>query len=166
MRKAPPSRPSPLDLTPILGLVAILIPMLLMAYIPHVLATIDTRVPAICGGCGEVDPEIEVVPTVHLSEQGLRLEQVVVTSGASPGELTLPCTGTCREAGDYDWGGMQDALAKTRAETSSTGRLTIVVSNDVVYDVVVNTMDACRERLLDDGSLQSLYPHATLGSAG
>lgn len=33
--------------------------------------------------------------------------------------------------------------AKPRAETSGTGRLTIFVSNNVVYDVVVNTMDAC-----------------------
>ena len=166
MRNADKSRRSALDLTPVLGLVAILIPMLLMAYMPHVLAAIETRPPDICIDCDESDAARPVIPTVHLSEHGLRLEQVVVSPGTPPAELALPCSGACRTAADYDWAGLQDALANTRAETSGSGVVRIVVSDDLVYEVVVNAMDACRERIHADGSRQLLYPDPLLASAG
>ena len=70
MRRPPSTRRDPLDLTPILGLVAILIPMLLMAYLPHALATIETHVPAMCASCTDTDEAVPVVPTVHVTEQG------------------------------------------------------------------------------------------------
>jgi len=166
MRRPSSTRRDPLDLTPILGLVAILIPMLLMAYLPHALATIETRVPAMCASCTDTDEAVPVVPTVHVTEQGLRLEQVVVTSGTDPDALELPCADTCRHAGDYDWAGLQEALATTRTETTGTGGVTIIVSDVVAYEVLVETMDACRERVHEDGTREPLYPHPTLGAAG
>lgn len=133
---------------------------------PHVLVAIETWLPAICMDCDKSDAEPPVIPTVHFSEHGPRLEQVVVSAGTPPAELALPCAGACRTAADYDWAGLQDALANTRAETSGTGAGKIIVSNDVAYDVVVIAVDVCRERVHADGSRQLLYPAPILGSAG
>lgn len=165
-----PSAKKPLpqvNLTPVLGLVTILIPLLLMAYAPEVLAVIDSDVPSLCtAGCDEADHSEPVTPRVRVTAAGLELAEVVVEPGAPVGETTLPCGGPCRSADDYDWTGLQDTLARTLTETDSTGSVAIVPTDDVPYDVVVETMDACRERLHPDGTREPLYPRPMLGSAG
>jgi len=166
VRKLHQTQTPTINLTPILGLVAILIPLLLMAYLPHALAVIDTEVPAICGGCTVEDEPPLIVPKVQISRTGITLDQVVVEPGAAPRQTELPCAHTCKSAADYDWSGMQDALARTRAETNGNGGVTIIVADDVSYEVLVDTMDACRERLHTDGTREPLYPHPTLDAAG
>lgn len=164
MRHSVPPRPTPVDTTPILGLVAILIPMLLMAYAPQVLAVIDSEVPSLCAArCGEGGPA-QVMPKLTLTARGVTLEQVVAHPGAALGTSELPCAGACRTADDYDWAAVQDILAATRAETDGSGEVFILPTDDVPYETVVEAMDACRERTTPDGSTEALYPYPVLGA--
>lgn len=166
MRKPPQPRAHSVDLTPVLGLVAILIPMLLMAYTPHVLAVIESDPPSLCAGdCTGGEAE-QVVPVVTVSRMGLILSDVVVESGTPTTSTDLPCAGSCQSAADYDWSALQDTLALTRDETTSTGTVTIVPAGEISYDVVVAALDACRERIHPDGTREPLYHQPRLGSAG
>jgi len=166
--RKPVQNPRPeVNLTPVLGLVAILIPMLLMAYAPQVLAVIDSEPPALCGGSCAAEPgEESVTPRVLLTARGITLEDVVMETGEDPSKAELPCTGACRTADDYDWEAVQEALALTRAETEGSGQVAIVPTDDVPYDVVVQSMDACRERVFADGTTEPLYPFPVLGALG
>jgi hypothetical protein len=103
---------------------------------------------------------------VQITAAGIALEQVVVETGAAPDQTELPCSNMCRTASDYDWAGLQDVLARTRAETNGTGGVTIVVSDNLSYGILVNAMDACRERVHADGTAERLYPHPTLAAEG
>ena len=158
-----PVRPQ-VDLTPVLGLVAILIPMLLMAYMPHVLSQIETTPPAI--SCCDKSTEDEVVvPRVQLTAEGFKLAAVIAEPGGEPDALELPCESGCRGTADYDWDGLQEVLLRTRRDTLSSGVVTILPDERVEYELVVATMDACRERRLDSGESELLYPSPRLASA-
>jgi hypothetical protein len=140
--------------------------MLLMAYTPHVLAVIESAPPSLCAGdCNGGDAE-EVVPVVTVSRAGITLSDVVVESGTPTTSTDLPCARSCRSSADYDWSALQDTLALTRDETTSTGTVTIVPTDEIPYDVVVEALDACRERIHADGTREPLYPQPRLGSAG
>ena len=167
MRKPMKSPDTHVNLTPVLGLVAILIPMLLMAYAPQVLAVIDSEPPALCAAnCSGGDASEVVTPTVKVTAKGMVLTDVVMAPGAGVTTTELPCAGRCRSADDYDWKGLQDALSRTREETEGTGEVAIIPTDDVAYDVLVETMDACRERVYADGTREDLYPRPILGAAG
>lgn len=169
MSKQPRSpRTTNVDTTPVLGLVAILIPMLLMAYAPQVLAVIDSDAPRICASCGDGSHSEVVTPVVRLHAGGLTMESVRVLDGPEEGSLgrfDLACEGRCRSVDAYDWDRMQDVLAETAATTEGTGSVSLVAADDVPYEVVVRAMDMCRARSLDNGDEQVLYPHPTLGAS-
>jgi hypothetical protein len=164
MRTPAKSRTPDLNLTPVLGLVAILIPLLLMAYAPHVLAVIDSEPPSLCGASCAASTDDLVTPRVVVTGRGLVLENVVVTSGEPVTRQEVPCEGQCRSVDDYDWQTLQQTLARTRAETDGTGQVTILPAEDASYELLVETMDACREWRHDDGTVEPLYPRPTFGT--
>lgn len=154
------SRSANVDTTPILGLVAILIPLLLMAYAPQVLAVVDTNLPAVCSGCPTPsDDDPPVVPTIVLQSTGVELRQVVVPGSADATVQATPvvllCTGQCAAPSDYPWTEVRAHLESTRQQTPSRGEIQVGAEEDVSYDLLVAAMDVARE----SEALGVMYPY-------
>lgn len=140
----------PLDLTPIMGLVAILIPLLLMAYRPAELALIDTSLPAICAtGCDRVEGEPRIVtPSLAITAQGFvvgGLAEVPDLETDEAGRVHLPCTsGACAGSETYDTQALTALLGAVKDAYPDSTSITLVPDGRVPYEVVVRAMDASR----------------------
>lgn len=161
---------SPLDLTPILGLVAILIPLLLMAYRPAELAMVDTVLPAICAAdctTGGEDPRV-VTPALQISTEGYVLTGLSEVPGlvqVEAGRLVLPCLGgTCAGGEGYDTEGLTRTLTLAKDAYPDSQNITLVPDGHVAYAAVIQAMDASREvsreALAEAG--RPLFPYTTV----
>ena len=158
-----------MDLTPIMGLVAILIPLLLMAYGPAEVVVIDTSIPAICSGActGEPEPEI-VTPHIRIDRTGF----VVGGLAAVPdleldeqGQFHLPCAGGgCSEPGAYALVALNNLMSTAKDAFPDSTAVTLVPTGAVPYEVLVGTMDATREALpmSEGGERRALFPYPTI----
>jgi len=158
-----------MNLTPIMGLVAILIPLLLMAYGPAEIAVIESSLPAFCAGSctGAAEPEV-VTPHVRIDRTGF----VVGGLAAVPdleldedGQLRLPCTGGgCSDPDAYDFIALNNLMSTAKDAFPDSTAVTLVPAGSVPYEVLVGTMDATREALVtpEGGERRNLFPYPTI----
>jgi len=122
-----PAEPPSLDLVPVLGLTALLIPMLLLGQV-EALAVIDTHLPGFCT-CPHHGQRTVVVPTVMLSPDAIH----VLVPGAD--DIDLP---------PGDLAGLGAALRRVRQQHPVSGRLVLVTDGQVAYERIVAAMDVAR----------------------
>jgi len=117
-----------LDLVPVLGLTALLIPMLLLGQVESV-AVIDNHLPGFCACHGDAEAVV-VVPTVMLSSNAIH----VLVPGAD--DITL-------QPGDH--AGLSAALRRVRHEHPVDARLVLVPESQVTHEQLIAAMDAARK---------------------
>jgi biopolymer transport protein ExbD len=172
---------TPLDLVPIMNLVTILIPFLLMsAQFVH-LAVIDSTLPAI-GPPQETTEEDEDPPlmlSVAVTDQGFTIlgDNGVVTGEPEEGaeapaegegevEPTVPCKERpCSSVESYDLEQLTRMLGLIKDEYPDDENVILVPEARVQYEVIVATMDACREdtkNKTSDGKNRELFPFVVI----
>lgn len=171
MSRARSLRPTrPLDLTPIMGLVAILIPLLLMAYRPAELAMIDSTLPAICAtGCDQITGAPEVVtPSLAITAEGFvvgGLGEVPGLETDEAGRVHLPCTGgACTSPESYDTEALASLLGAVKDAYPDSTSITLVPEGRVPYQVVILAMDASRSAPASGSgeAPRELFPYPTV----
>ena len=172
-----------LNLVPIMNLVTILIPVLLLSVQFMNLALIDSTLPAI-GPPPDTPPEEDEDPPLVLSvlitAKGFTIagaDAVLKPEGeaaAAPApaegeeaEPTVPCTddGQCGTPEDYDYAELTRLLALIKTEYPDDENVILVPESEVVYEVIVRTMDASRDDLENpnpDGTRRSLFPYVVI----
>jgi biopolymer transport protein ExbD len=171
-----------LNLVPIMNLVTILIPVLLLSVQFMNLALIDSTLPAI-GPPDQTPPEEDEDPPLVLSvlitakgftiagaDAVLKPEGEAAASAPAEGEEaepTVPCIddGQCGTPEDYDYAELTRLLALIKTEYPDDENVILVPESEVVYEVIVRTMDASRDDLENpnpDGTRRSLFPYVVI----
>lgn len=93
----------------------------------------------------------------------------VLGADAAEGETNRPPTIPLKD-GKYDYGTLTAQLVKIKEKYPSETQVIIAADREVLYDVLVQTMDACREQVVkkDDGTNEHkpLFYDVSLGEAG
>ena len=93
----------------------------------------------------------------------------VLGADAGEGEADRPPTIPLKD-GKYDYATLTAELAKIKEKYPSETQVIIAADRDILYDVLVQTMDACREQVVkkDDGTSEHkpLFYDVSLGEAG
>jgi len=162
------------DLTPIMCLFIILVPLLLLSAVFERLAALQVHLPE--ASTIEETEKTKEGPTgivelrLLLKEDGLELE----------GTLSHDPSGKEKEVyedirydfplqGDlYDLEGLQRALRDLKRQYPRHEEIVFLVDDKVSYDVIVQAMDACRQEfVVEDGEKRSLplFPEIALSEA-
>ena len=163
------------DLTPIMCLFIILVPLLLLSAVFERLAALQVHLPE-ASTIEETDKPAEgptgiVELRLLLKEDGLELQ----------GTLSHDPSGKEKEVYEdirydfpllqgnlYDLEGLQRALRDLKRQYPRHEEIVFLVDDKVSYDVIVQAMDACRQEfVLEDGEKRSLplFPQIALSEA-
>jgi biopolymer transport protein ExbD len=160
-----------LNLVPIMNLMAMLIPVLLVASQYVRLAVIEGDVSS--PGPGADQAELRPFElSLGVSAEGLHLfgadallvkEGVGVDPSGRPIQPTLPCRGgACSQVDDYDWQGLQRLLGRIKDEHPSADRVVLIPDVRVRYEVLVRAMDMSRELPVEGQGMRPLFPEVVL----
>ncbi len=162
------------DLTPIMCLFIILVPLLLLSAVFERLAALQVHLPE--ASTIEETEKAKEEPTgivelrLLLKEDGLELD----------GTLSHDPSGKEKEVYEdirydfplqgerYDLEGLQRALRNLKSQYPRQEEIVFLVDDKVSYDVIVQAMDACRQEfVLEDGEKKSLplFPEIALSEA-
>ncbi len=162
------------DLTPIMCLFIILVPLLLLSAVFERLAALQVHLPE-ASTIEETEKPADgptgiVELRLLLKEDGLSLE----------GTLSHDPSGREKEVyedirydfplqGDrYDLEGLQKALRELKSQYPKHKEIVLLVDDKVSYDAIVQAMDACRQEfIVEDGEKRSrdLFPEVALSEA-
>lgn len=143
MRRPPEREDQSYRDIPFMSLAALLIPMLLMGAQFITLGTIDSALPALCGGdCSAPTPEPTLELSVAIGREGLTV------SGnddrlAEP--VHLSCTdGACASAEAYDTEGLVALMADLKDRHPDEQSYVVVPDSRVPFEVLIGVFDAAR----------------------
>jgi len=166
--------PSEVDLTPLMCLFIILVPMLLITAVFERLSSLKVNLPP-ASTLETTDPTVkEPTGVVELRltflEEGLALE----------GTLSHDPEGRQKEVyedfsypiplreGQYDLPELQRTLLSLKAQYPRHENIVFLVDDRILYDLIVQAMDTCREEnVLEEGERKSrpLFPNISLSEA-
>lgn len=89
----------------------------------------------------------------------------VLGADAPTPDATRPPTIPKKPDGSYDYAALTQALQKIKAQYRDEKNLILSADSDVIYDVVIQTMDACRVVKVD-GKTEELFPQISLSLIG
>ncbi len=93
----------------------------------------------------------------------------VLGADAAPGEADRPPTIPLKD-GKYDYAALTEQLARIKERYPNETQVIIAADADVVYDTLIQTMDACREQVVQkaDGTTErkTLFFDVSLAEAG
>ncbi len=157
------SDPADLDITAFMNLMVILVPFLLITAVFSRLAILELNLPSSGDELADTPPEMQLEIIVRAD----RLE-----IGARDGGLL---TQLPKQAGDYDYAGLNTYLKRVKASFPDKLDATILLEAEVPYDVLVQVMDAVRlfeEQPLDAAGMPvgepvraELFPEISIGDA-
>lgn len=138
------------NLTPIMNLMVVLIPLLLTSAQFIKLGIIELNLPPSLGpGSALVDMpkenERKLDMGITISENGFILSSsMAILKGEGDAGVSIPI----KENGDYDYGKLNKKLMliKTRVENKfpDSDKVVIMAESEIIYQVLVSTMDAAR----------------------
>jgi biopolymer transport protein ExbD len=149
-----------INLVPYLDIMVNLIMFMLLTF--QVLAELKmiTFNPPASGGddtvtTGDKDEEKKLMLTVMITKSGFQ----ILTTDENAGKEVIPA----KNDGDHDYADLTKRLERIRKDVTNIDENLIVVAEpDIIYDVVVKTLDATRTTA--DGK-KDLFPKVTLGMA-
>ena len=159
------------NITPMLNLMVILIPLLLNSAEFVRLGIIELNLPpAAVGADGQALTELPQEEMIHLdlavtiTDKGFFISSsLAVLSGQNEGEPSIP-----KVNGEYDFDALSLQLyeIKKKAENRfpDTDHIILMAEPDVDYQTVVSTMDAARALAIEEGMIE-LFPEVSI-SAG
>ncbi len=140
-----------LNLTPFIDMITCLMFFLLMfaAFIP--VAIIDAPLPKVASTADEVkkakEDKNKLEVTVYIDAKGIRVRSDY------GGEKTFPSAG-----GKQAYGDIHKFLVSLHQKKPDTREITLIPSDDVTYETMINVMDASRELAKDDPGYQAIPP--------
>jgi biopolymer transport protein ExbD len=167
-----------LNIVPYLDIITNLVMFMLLSMTGLIgLGVLDVSAPKIGGENAvtqQVDPNApKLLLTVAISRKGF----YVAGSGGVLGgpadapavDATQPPTLPLNKDGTYDYAGLTEMMKKVKAKYPSEENLIISADADVVYDILIQTMDACRGQAIqlpDGKSKYSLFSLVSLSLIG
>jgi len=167
-----------LNIVPYLDIITNLVMFMLLSMTGLIgLGVLDVSAPKIGGENAvtqQADPNApKLLLTVAISRKGF----YVAGSGGVLGgpadapavDATQPPTLPLNKDGTYDYVGLTEMMKKVKAKYPSEENLIISADADVVYDILIQTMDACRGQAIqlpDGKSKYSLFPLVSLSLIG
>jgi biopolymer transport protein ExbD len=162
------------DLTPIMCLFMILVPMLLLSAVFERLAALQARLPE--ASTIEATDKAKEAPTgivelrLLVQEAGLELEGTLShDSSGKEKEIYEDFRYDFPIQGDrYDLEKLQETLRGLKQQYPKHEEIVFLVDDKVSYDVIVQAMDACRqETYAEDGQskIRPLFPQVALSEA-
>lgn len=159
------------NLTPMMNLMVVLIPLLLTSAEFVHLGVIELNLPPSAGGPGaqkvaqmpqEFTRKLDLAVTI--TDRGFFISSsLAVLSGTNPGEPTIP-----KRNGEYDFQALSQQLyeikKKAQGRFDDIDRIILIAEDDIEYQTVVSTMDAARAITIN-GKTELLFPDVLL-SAG
>ena len=147
-----------LDITAFLNLMVILVPFLLITAVFSRLAILELDVPTASGGETDAPPSLQLEVVVR---------DDAIEVGARDGGLfaTLP-----RAVDGHDYEGLTTWLARVKADQPDVTRATLLLEQEIEYDVLVQVMDAVRMHEVVDAETgrverADLFPDIAVGDA-
>lgn len=130
-----------LDLLPVMNLISLLIPFLLTA--TQFVTT--TSVAATAPTPGVASTEEVVPPRISISRKGFDLKLVGLEDRPGYSGGAIPClTAGCADREAYDYETLAERLAWAKSQRPDTVDVILMPQPDVVYEVLIGTMDAAR----------------------
>ncbi len=142
-----------LNLTPFIDMITCLMFFLLMfaGIIPVVM--IDAPLPKIASTAEEVkkakDDEKKLEVTVTIDENGFK-----VSTGGAVGDRKIPLAAN----GQYNYDELRTMLVQVHAKKPDSREITLIPTDSVTYEVMINVMDATRELRKGDAGFQAIPP--------
>lgn len=161
-----------LNLVPYLDVVTNLVMFMLLSTVGLIsLGVLDVGTPRIgtpdaaLAVAGSEAPPLNL--TVGITERGFYVSGAgAVLEGDAKrdaGDASRPPT-IPRKGADYDYESLTRLLAKVKDQFPSESRVILVATNDTAYDLVIHTMDACREQKSDGAAPRKLFPEVWLST--
>jgi biopolymer transport protein ExbD len=137
----------PLNITPIMNLIIILIPALLLSAAFVQIAVINVSAPQIGSGVAEEKPEDDVKKlnlTVAVTDKGFTVAGTGAVLGGEGAEEAGP-TIPKKADGEYDYEALANKLAEIKDAFPDETKMVLNAEPDIKYTIVIMTMDATRE---------------------
>ncbi len=161
------TEPVHLNMVPVMNLFLAMIPFLLMCAAFFQVSVINASVPALSQGddAGE-EPKKELLKvTLHL-QIGKAGFVIAAQGDQSPEELkkiggTIP-----KKKNEYDYEKLAERMKAIHDKYKKSDTVIIVPEKDILYDTIVRTMDASRERIIDKrlDTREHLFTNAVVSS--
>lgn len=143
-----------LNIVPYLDIVMNLVMFMLLSMAGLItLGVLDVATPKISDGAGAAGPsepqEQPLMLTVAISDKGFYIAGAggVLDGPADAASLDTGKPPTVpRRGGDYDYSGLTDKLALIKQQFEKEKKVILVAEPEIPYDIVIQTMDACRDR--------------------
>jgi biopolymer transport protein ExbD len=142
-----------LNIVPYLDVVVNLVMFMLLSMTGLItLGVLNVSAPKIGGEGGAATAAAEQGPrlllTVAIGKQGFYIAGAggVLGSDANASDLTRPPTVALRADGKYDYQELSRQLAAIKEKFPSETQVILSADEEIVYDVLIQTMDACREQ--------------------
>ena len=143
-----------LNIVPYLDIVMNLVMFMLLSMAGLItLGVLDVGTPKISDAAGPANPDQSQEPqltlTVAISDKGFYIAGAggVLDGPADTASLDTAKPPTVpRRGGEYDYPGLTDKLALIKGQFEKEKKVILVADSEIPYDVVIQTMDACRDR--------------------
>ncbi len=166
-----------LNIVPYLDIITNLVMFMLLSMTGLIgLGVLDVSAPKIGGDAAvaqQADPNApKLLLTVAISRKGF---YVAGSGGVLGGPADAPSVDATQpptlplKDGAYDYAGLTEMMKKVKARYPNEENLIISADADVIYDVLIQTMDACRGQPVqapDGKSRYSLFPLVSLSLIG
>lgn len=144
-----------LNIVPYLDVVVNLVMFMLLSMTGLItLGVLNVSAPKIGGDAGAGAAAAEQGPklllTVAIGKQGFYIAGAggVLGSDANASDLTRPPTVPLKGDGKYDYQGLSRQLATIKEKFPNETQVILSADGEVVYDILIQTMDACREQVV------------------
>ncbi len=150
-RRVSDSGPVQLNMVPVMNLFLAMIPFLLMCAAFFQVSVINASVPALSEGEEKEDQpgaeeDRKITLNLQITKQGFSL----TASGDLSEEELKKIGGVIAKQGDeYDFEKLSDHVKKVHDKYKKSDTIIILPEKDILYDTIVKSMDATRERVLD-----------------
>ena len=167
-RQKPKEEPVELNMVPIMNLFLAMIPFLLMCAAFFQVSVINASVPALSEGSDAPSDE----PKKQLDKVSLNLQItpegfVLSASGDQPEEELAALAGKIPKRNkEYDFVRLGERIKEIKDRYKKSETVIILPNKDVLYQTLVKTMDATRERIIDTrmDTREYLFTNAVVSS--
>jgi len=160
--------PVELNMVPIMNLFLAMIPFLLMCAAFFQVSVINASVPALSEGAdAPADEPKKQLDKVSLNLQITKEGFVISASGDQPEEELKALAGKIPKRNrEYDYERLGKRIKEIKERYKKSETVVILPDKDVLYDTLVKTMDATRERIIDTrlDTREYLFTNAVVSS--
>lgn len=158
-----------INMTPVMNLMVVLIPLLLTSAQFIKIGVIDLNLPPAVGARGSAveapkEAEKKLDLAVTITDKGFFISSsLAILQGVKQGAPSVPNS----NIGEYDYEALSKLLFDIKKKAigifPDTEKIVIQAEPDINYQVLVSTMDAARSYIVDE-RLYSLFPEVSLAA--